>query len=270
MKTFTLVPVGGLANRYYAISSAISFCQDNSISLKVFWFKDRGMGADFHSLFNLNSTLDNVKVIDATWKDYIYDCPRRRNLWLPSIFQYFAFQKRLFYAKFTLSELQQSVELFNSVYLVHCHSFYRIDPLFNYIFPNKGIQQLISDRICKFKNRRVIGLHIRRTDNLDSIKYSPLSLFEDKIREELKVDPDTLFYVASDSILEKKQLINLFGDHILTIMIETRRDNEEGIVEAMVELYTLAHCEKIYGSAYSTYSTLASDLFSAKLVILSV
>ena len=52
MKVLVLVPIGGLANRFYAISSAISFCQMYGIRLHVIWFKDWGMGADFHSLLD--------------------------------------------------------------------------------------------------------------------------------------------------------------------------------------------------------------------------
>ena len=83
MKVLVLVPIGGLANRFYAISSAISFCQMYGIRLHVIWFKDWGMGADFHSLLDLAPILSNIKVVDAHWQDYIYDRPRKRNFWLP-------------------------------------------------------------------------------------------------------------------------------------------------------------------------------------------
>ena len=65
MKVLVLVPIGGLANRFYAISSAISFCQMYGIRLHVIWFKDWGMGADFHSLLDLAPILSNIKVVDG-------------------------------------------------------------------------------------------------------------------------------------------------------------------------------------------------------------
>ena len=76
--------------------------------------------------------------------------------------------------------------------------------------------------------------------------------------------------MASDSSEEKRKLLDLFGDRIITSLKEVRRDNENGIVDALIELYTLAHTEKIYGSMASTYSTLAADLFSIKLEVLSL
>ena len=48
MKRLTLIPIGGLANRFNAITSAIAFCRDYHIKLRVIWFKDKGMGANFH------------------------------------------------------------------------------------------------------------------------------------------------------------------------------------------------------------------------------
>ena len=67
-KHLTLVPIGGLANRFYAVTSALSFCLDNQIALKVIWFKDKGMGAGFYDLFNLDPSLrQDVTVVDAKW-----------------------------------------------------------------------------------------------------------------------------------------------------------------------------------------------------------
>lgn len=109
MKVLVLVPIGGLANRFYAISSAISFCQMYGIRLHVIWFKDWGMGADFHSLLDLAPILSNIKVVDAHWQDYIYDRPRKRNFWLPYLYQKVAFPERFYekdiYNRFSVESL---------------------------------------------------------------------------------------------------------------------------------------------------------------------
>ena len=78
-KKLTLVPIGGLANRLYAITSAIAFCEDHDIDLKVVWFKDWGMGADFHALFELAGNHPHVEIVDVTWKDYIYEDATEQN-----------------------------------------------------------------------------------------------------------------------------------------------------------------------------------------------
>lgn len=104
MKVLVLVPIGGLANRFYAISSAISFCQMYGIRLHVIWFKDWGMGADFHSLLDLAPILSNIKVVDAHWQDYIYDRPRKRNfgslIYIKKLLSRKDFMKKIFITGF--------------------------------------------------------------------------------------------------------------------------------------------------------------------------
>ena len=127
----------------------------------------------------------------------------------------------------------------------------------------------IEQRKKKFQlDDHVIGVHIRRTDNTGSIQHSPLSLFVDKIQQELLLDPATRFYVASDDLTEKRKLKEQFGDRIITSWEEVRRDTLQGIKDAVVELYMLASTKKIYGSASSTYSMFAALLGHIKLEIL--
>ena len=274
MKVLVLVPIGGLANRFYAISSAISFCQMYGIRLHVIWFKDWGMGADFHSLLDLAPILSNIKVVDAHWQDYIYDRPRKRNFWLPYLYQKVAFPERFYekdiYNRFSVESLLNSFQKHDSVYLVQFRSFYKNEITFKCLSPIKPIQQQIDERTKFFEDKHVIGMHIRRGDHTTPTLGSPLSLFISKIEEEVTLDPKTYFYVASDSFSEKKKLKDLFGERIITRFDEVRRDNESGIVDALVELYTLAHTSKIYGSLASSYSSLAAELYSIKLEILSL
>lgn len=273
-KQLLLVPIGGLANRLYAITSAIAFCEDYDIDLKVVWFKDWGMGADFHTLFELAGDHPHVEIVDATWKDYIYDRPRKRNFWLPYLYQKLAFDKRFYEKDIYRSEfntnLVTAIHEYFSLYLVHCCPFYDRTKGLQYVRPNSSMRKLIEKRkISSSIDKRTIGLHIRRTDNVGSIKNSPLELFINRIKSEIACDPQSRFYVASDDLHEKRQLKDLFGDRICTTFEPVRRDNEQGIKDAVVELYTLASTQKIYGSASSTYSMLAADIGKISLDIVT-
>lgn len=271
----TLVPIGGLANRFYAITSTIAFCQDNDIRLKVIWFKDWGMGANFRTILKLAKPLKEVEIVDAEWKDYIFDRPRKRNFWLPALSQRLLFGKRIYEKDvlkgFSPEELKQWVQKYKRVYLVHyCHYYGGLEWL-QKLAPAVDIQQNIRNRMEQlFPNNNIIGVHIRRTDNILSIQNSPLSLFIDKMNEEIEKDPTVHFYIASDDMNEKKKLKDLFGDRVITLLEEVRRDNEKGIIDAVMELYTLAAMKKIYGSAASTYSMLAAGLSGIDLEILSI
>lgn len=275
MKTLTLVPIGGLANRFYAITSAIAFCKDYNIKLKVIWFKDKGMGADFHSLFELSEDVDksNVEVIDAKWYHYIYDRPRKRNLWLPWIWQLFLFKKKSYendIDSFNLDDILDSLLKEKSTYLVH---FGRFCPQINRraLVLNRNIQSEIDKIMACFPSlNRLIGVHIRRTDNIISIQKSPLHLFIEALDREIEMDPSVYFYVASDSSKEKMILKERYGEKVLMLEEEVQRSNTKGIENALIELYILSQTEKIYGSVYSSFSRLASELSGISLHLLSI
>ena len=274
--TITFIPIGGLANRFFAITSAIAFCQDHNVKLQVIWFKDWGMGASFNSIMELSQHLQNVEIIDARWKDYIFDRPRKRNLWLPFFFQRFYFGERIYErdvyeGKFSIDKLEKAVLKQKSVYLVQCNLFYPKPGNFQMLRPNVLIRKELDNRKKILKiDSNMIGIHIRRTDHVVSIKNSPLFLFVSKMEEEIRQDPSIRFYVASDDLGEKRKLREIFGERVVTIFDEVRRDNQQGINGAMLDLYILASMKKIYGSSNSTYSRLAAQIWGIDLKILSV
>ncbi len=63
--------------------------------------------------------------------------------------------------------------------------------------------------------KNYIGLHIRRTDHVTSIGYSKTEYFINKIRDILKVNPDSLFYLSTDDENEQEKLVKLFGERII-------------------------------------------------------
>lgn len=275
MEKLTLIPIGGLANRINVITSAIEFCRTYNIKLKIIWFKDSGMGADFHTLFSLSDSSKNlnVEIIDAKWFHYIYDRPRKRNLWIPYIFQKILFKKRS-YEKDIISlgnsfdEIQAMLARYNNVYLVHCSPFYKIN--LNDLILKDEIRKRIEEETSVFSGKKMIGIHVRRTDNVISIKNSPLELFIKEMDKEIEKDINTCFYIASDSLDEKRRLINRYKERIITSMEQPQRNTQKGIVDALIELCCLSKTEKIYGSAYSTFSVLAAQLGSIELKVLSL
>jgi hypothetical protein len=270
-QTITLIPTGGLANRVYTITSAIDFCVENNIKLIVYWFKDKGMGAKFHDLFKITNHYDNIKVIDAKWKDYLYDRPRKRNLWLPYIYQ-----RAVFDASFlekdtfttTFEQWYQTRKHLNKLYIIHCYKLINKPLSFDKFMPNDEILMQLSETKNIISNQ-TIGVHIRRTDHALSKADSPTSAFIASMRSAIEQNNETNFYVASDSTEEKNHLKSIFGNRIVTREISLRRDTEKGIIDALVELYTLSKTKQIIGSAGSTYSTLAADIGKIPIEILS-
>lgn len=91
MNEITLVPVGGLANRMRTMASALTLAQQTNSKLKVIWFPTWDLYAPFDSLFEPIDesciTLRNASL----WDRITLDRPRRKNLYLPCLFQYFTF-----------------------------------------------------------------------------------------------------------------------------------------------------------------------------------
>lgn len=273
--SLTLVPIGGLANRFYAITSAIAFCHDYAIDLTVVWLKDWGMGAGFHSILALSEKVRNVKVVDAGWKEWFYERPRKKNFWLPYLWQWLAFDDRIYEkdinSRLSEAELIERLKKSQSVYMVHYCAFYKKEYLLKSLLPVAAVQKRIDARIRSLSlDHNVIGIHIRRGDHTTPTLKSPLSLFIRTIEEEIKKDSQVRFYVASDSYEEKKKLKERFGDKVITLFDEVRRDNENGVRDALVELYALSATRKIYGSLASTYSRLAAELANIPLEVLSI
>lgn len=157
---------------------------------------------------------------------------------------------------------------YNDVYLVHCSLFY-INNLNDIVIKN-DIKERVEEVTSLFSEKRVIGIHVRRTDNVISKKNSPLELFFKEMDKELAADKNVFFYVASDSLEEKKRLIVRYKERIITSFEQPQRNTYKGIVDALVELYALSETEKIYGSSCSTFSKLAAQLTGIELRILSL
>jgi len=271
MKQLTLVPDGGLCNRIYAVTSAINFAKNHNLHLTVIWFKDGGMGAGFHDLFTLPPTLKNVEIKDASFIDFFkYAKPIKSNFFLPALYQKLKFGAVYFWYK----EQHVSVENWyssnanaNKFYLCHCQKFYGNNVFSDLILPVNTIQKRIDEQV-KLLMSHTIGVHIRRTDFTAAIIHSPLLAFIEKMQQEIAMNPDTNFYVASDSPEEKKNLINIFGHRIITVEYNLKRDTKDGGIDALIELYTLASTKKIFGSFQSSYSTLASEIKGIPLEIM--
>lgn len=264
MKTLTLVPVGGLGNRINAICSAIVYSQQQKRHLKIYWFKDPTLNCLVKDLFSLDPRLKNVELIDGNfWDYYKIDRPRRRNIWLPYIYQKQAFDKRIMekdvYKVVSSKELPDfgNLEMYEHIYMVSYWRFWTHPDMWKFIRVNSSIQKSVDEHLSHYSAKRKIGLHIRRTDNKYSVEESPIELFDAVIEKELSKGDEIAFYLASDSLEVKRYLRNKWGNIIDTNMEPVVRNTKQGIVTAFVELNLLSKMDVIYASSKSSFSELA-------------
>ena len=269
-RILTLVPIGGLGNRIMAVTSAINFCRKQKYSLCIYWFKDWGMGADFYDLFKLSGNDVDIRVVDAKWFHLIYDRPRKKNFWFPFLYQWFAFDTCI-YEQWLAEEdnvvyISDRLKKSNNPYLVYWSKIPGLVCDLDYLVPAESVKKLVQERAKSFSSY-MIGVHIRRSDHLLAINNSPLSWFIEKMEDEIRCNPDVKFYVASDSLQEKKKIVDHFGDRIITTTKGVDRSSKDDIIEGLVEIYALALTEKIYGSYESSFSIIASWLGKIPLLV---
>lgn len=268
----TFIPSGGLANRMRAVASAYEMCRRTGANLHVLWIKDWALNAPFHDIFQPTELLD---IRDASLLDILlYDRPRKRNIWIPRLFQNIIFRQRIDERQVT--PFKQKGFDFDRWVMQETKSWMSCYQDFG-DFDNDVYQKLfhpvgeIESAVKQFTDRfggHPIGFHIRRTDNKESIDKSPLSLFIDVGKKEIADNPDTMIYLATDDEDVKRKLTSIFGDHIITSRKSAERGNTDGIRGGLTDMYTLSRTDVIYGSAGSSFSVMASKIGGNRLVIL--
>ena len=236
------VPSGGLANRMRAMASAWQLAANTGVKVETIWFCDWALNAPFHSIFE---PIDNVEMVAReakAWELLTLDRPRERNFRIPLLYQRLRFAQRI--------------------------DEWQVTPLKNQGFNfNEWARGKNSYMSCY--QAHTIGVHIRRTDNKESIERSPLSLFVDAARREIDQHDDTRIFLATDDEATKTALKAEFGNRIITSPKPAARNSIAGIRGGVAELWMLASTTTIYGSAGSSYSVMAAKIGDNNLEILS-
>ena len=265
------VPSGGLANRMRAVASAFELCKKVDSTLQVVWFQDWALHAPFRSIFEETPL---VAVREATLTDLlIYDRARRRNLWLPALPQKIRFSRHIKEQMVTpLKQQKFDFEQWASGHRCYmsCYQVFGDVPDSTYatlFHPVREVMEVVDNNRSKF-SAHTIGLHIRRTDNAESIAKSPTSLFIDIVKRHIELHDDTRVFLATDSNGVKQELCQLFGEHIIPPPTEeARRDSISGIRGGVADMWTLAATQIIYGSAGSSFSPMAASIGGTPLEI---
>lgn len=262
----------GLCNRLRGMVGAIELAKRTNRNLELYWLPDADLPASFYDLFK-NIQITKSKKI-KTKLPLIFGRSQKKNLYLPKVLKILT--KQEVYSEHKIHryienggeviDLAQNTRIFNfKSYLNVCYT----SSGYDIFIPIESIQDQIDNLTSKFSTK-TYGIHIRRSDNKESIAYSPNELFFNKIRSILKVDPFSHFYLASDDRDVKKALIAEFGDRIITNLDVVMRDSKEDIQRAVVELFTLSKTKKIYGSYWSSFSETAAFIGGIKLELLKI
>jgi hypothetical protein len=265
------IPVGGLANRMRVIDSAIHLCHSHSMDYTIFWVKDHGLNCSFSSIWK---PLDNMK--ETRFRLFSYFMYLRQKSGILRCF--IKIPEKLNYVR--LFGHDEHKELYGFVREPGALQRYRhcvIESLSSFYPPAEFQENLFIlqpeikkkvDHVTSSFDKNTIGVHIRRTDHVKAIMNSPTKLFIEKMKSEIEAVPSTRFYLASDSSDIKSIMKKEFGDRVILSEGVLNRHSKEGILEAVLEIYSLSKTARIFGSYYSSYSEMAAKLGKIKLEVL--
>lgn len=262
MGKITFVPVGGLANRMRAVASAVMLAGKTKSELSIIWFRDWALNAPFYQLFKPVDR-EVACLRDASRLDYaLLDRPRSKNFHFPLLFQKLLFKSCLYERSITPLcnrhfDFERWVKEGGCVYMASYTAFQLYDYAWisRLFVPVDEIMEEVENR-CRNFSDAMIGVHIRRTDNLASIRQSPIELFYQKLDEKIKEDGKVAIYLATDSEEVKREMKERYGDRIFCSGKKADRGSLEGIREGITDMYTLARTQKIYGSFQSSFYEL--------------
>lgn len=260
MSELTLVALGGLCNRLRAMLSAMALARDCGLTLRIVWLRDKGLNARFSDLFEPIAREDVIIEDSGAW--WRYGVARRRNGFLPALYQRFAFDtlisegelEGLIAAGTAAATLRERIK--GRVLIQTGLGFYPCDDseLTRWFVPSAAVSKIIEERKQRI-TAHTVGLHIRRTDNTQAIAHSPLEAFEAAMRHDLERDPNTTFYIATDDPSVASDLTLRFPSSFFFNSAVTR-STVEGMVTAVAELYTLMACPRFHGSYWSSFSDM--------------
>ena len=249
------VPVGGLGNRMRSIASAICLADEYQAAMQIGWYQDWGMGCRFSDIFK---PLKYEVLEESGIRKYLLDRPRKKNLYIPAIYEHLAFNMVLGENIVGYKDIDYSfLRMQSNVWMASCKAFYREDEVqYNMFRPIDSLQAQIDAVVGTFPTS-VIGMQIRRKDHVTAIKFSPTRCFEEVIERQ---DKDTKIYLASDDENEKNYFLQKYGSRIITHSGILERGSVKGIQDAVMEMYILSSTQKIYGSKNSSFGQIAAKL----------
>jgi hypothetical protein len=247
---FRINPTAGLANRLRALGCAIWIADLMDRDIVLSWLKYPGMAADFSDLFK-----DQFDCSPRDgWKTYGAGNKVQRDLYLD-----LESEKEIEISTCGVFSYKGGPTVWSSEMWTEVHPYIRS------LSPVDEIQDVVSEFSDKHNISDMVGVHIRRTDNLKSKKYSKLSHFYKEMDK-----TDKPFFLCSDCEKTKKEVSEKYKDRCIDFKHPYKncpnvRTTIRGVKRALCELLLLGQTIKIIGSTFSSFGTMASVIGGAPI-----
>lgn len=248
-----VAPEGGLCNRLRVVLSLLAALPEVGKPVRVAWADNAECAAPFAALFE---PLDRAgfEILPRTWTE----TPNARgNLHLPGLLRSFRYGFQC--ANYRYQEhgaLPLVAAHARRVYLSTC-------------YPTTDYPASLARQLCPLPHLRerigrllaplgedVIGVHIRRTDNAESIRHSSL----DDFREAMNAHPSAAFYVATDDASVRATLEREYSGRIFGQTAPVSRHTLAGMEAAVIDLFCLSRTRLLIGSYWSSFTDMAAEI----------
>lgn len=247
-------PVGGLCNRMRAVRSAVGIAKRLNKKLVVVWKKNDELVCEFNQIFQ---PIEDVTVIECNKMGII----RLKLMSFSKVLK----QNDLYNGEKTLFTLDDFIKVVNpKIYIKTYSDFFKMENI-NIFKPKKEIMQKVNKIV---NSNNVIGVHIRRTDNQESINNSPIILFEKIIEKEIATNKNKIL-LSTDSEDVQNLISSKYKENIIFNKKHFSRKSNQGIIDAAIDLYSLSKCKKIYGSYQSSFTDIASEINNVQKFIVT-
>ncbi len=266
MSLITIAPVGGLCNRMRALDSALLLGETIGSRVELLWYRDPSLNCRYTELFEPPVNLS--RVIDINMSNRFGPLLRKLFLGLRP------HASRNFYDQDDIAEaIKSGLDLEREfsgtdVFIESCSAFFGRKDYLTFV-PVKQLCRVIDAYRSRLSD--AVGIHIRRSDNILSIKHSPTEEFEKIMSGMIASGYCNHFFLSTDSPEEERRLVERFGDKILSHPKNTFDRNVcNSIKDAIIDLYCLAGCKQIVGSYWSSFSETAANIGNKELIIIDV
>jgi hypothetical protein len=141
------------------------------------------------------------------------------------------------------------------------------------LIPVQEIQNKINETTNTFKNKNVIGLHVRTTDGgFTDIPYKDVFGFINKLLDEDN-NKDKKVYVSCDNLSLENEIKETFSNKVLFFSnpfgsnyADKFNRSSSGTINAVCEMFILSRCNKFYGTPGSSLSFMVWLLRSDKFL----
>ena len=254
-----IVPMGGLCNRLRLLLSVVEISnRQPALRFEIDWSKHPECYAWFEELFE-PLRLPAISFHHQRWWTALH---RRRNGWWPGLLRLamgYTFQ-RVEYLPRDEADLQEVLSRHRRLYIASGFSLCDYSAAsIAHLRPVPTLQARINEIVKQFAPH-TIGIHIRRTDNTMSQQHSRLQDFHAAVQHEIAQDEQVRFFLCTDDAAVKAEFRERYGERILTQTSPVTRKTIAGMEDAVVDLWCLAHTQKILGSYWSSFTDMAAEL----------